>query len=66
MSIKNISTLEPTHYITDKKGNKIAVFRGGIRSSNKYDKKSPKELERERNMGNKKYNPNDRSTHRRK
>ena len=57
MSVKQLSTISPTHYITDKKGNKIAVFRGGIRHTNKYDKKTPKELEREANMGNAKYRP---------
>lgn len=66
MSIKQISTIKPTHYQTDKLGRKIPVYRGGIRHTNKYDKKSSKELERERNMGNKKYDPNDLSTHKKK
>ena len=57
MSIKNISTIKPTHYKTDKLGRKIPVFRGGIRHTNKYDKKTPKEIEREENMGNENYNP---------
>ena len=62
MSIKQLTTLKPVRYKTDKKGNRIAVFRGGIKHTNKYDKKSPKELQREANMGNKKYDPNDPST----
>jgi hypothetical protein len=57
MSVKQLTTITPTRYKTDKKGNKIAVFRGGIMHTNKYDKKTPKELERERNLGNAKYKP---------
>jgi hypothetical protein len=62
MAVKHISTIKPTHYKTDKKGNKIAVFRGGIRHTNKYDKKTPKEIERDENMGNEDYNPVEKST----
>ncbi|RKZ94132.1 MAG: hypothetical protein DRQ40_06455 [Gammaproteobacteria bacterium] len=57
MSIKNLSTIKPVRYKLDKKGNKIAIFRGGITHTNKYDKKTPKELEREANMNNPDYKP---------
>ena len=59
MAVKNMSTIKPVRYKTDKNGNKIAVFRGAIRSTNKYDKKTPKELEREANIGNANYKPKD-------
>ena len=66
MAIKNMMTVKPVRFITDKKGNKIPVYRGGTRDTNKYAKKSPREKQNEANIGNKKYNPDDPKTHRRK
>jgi ABC-type amino acid transport substrate-binding protein len=57
MGIKKLSTITPTHYITDKKGKKIAVFRGGIQDQNKYARKTPFEKEIDRNLGNANYKP---------
>ena len=57
MAVKQLTTIKPTRYKTDKLGNKIAVFRGGIMHTNKYDKKTHKEKEREANLGNANYRP---------
>ncbi len=59
MSIKQLSTIKPVRYNIDKLGRRIAVFRGGIMHTNKYDRKSKKELEREANLGNANYKPKD-------
>lgn len=57
MGIKKLSTISPTHYKTDRKGNKIPVYRGGILDQNKYAKKTPFEKQIDRNMGNPEYKP---------
>ena len=57
MAIKQLSTIKPVRYKIDKLGRKIPVYRGGIMHTNKYDKKSKKEKEREANLGNANYKP---------
>lgn len=57
MSVKRMRTIKPTHYITDKKGNKIAVFRGGIKDTNKYARKTDRQLKDEANENNREYKP---------
>ncbi len=57
MAVKNIMSIKPVRYKTDKKGNKIPVYRGGIRDTNKYAKKTPRERRDEANIGNKNYKP---------
>jgi len=57
MSIKNLITIEPTKIKRDKKGKPIAVYRAGIRDTNKYARKTPMEKEMEANLGNKDYKP---------
>jgi len=57
MGIKKLKTINPTHYITDKKGKKIAVFRGGQLDMNAYAKLTPSEKEANENMGNPDYKP---------
>lgn len=59
MTFKNTITIKPTHYITDKKGKKIAVFRAGVRDTNKYAKLTPREKRDEANIGNKDYKPDE-------
>jgi len=59
MAVKNMMTLEPVRYKTDRKGNKIPVYRAGIRDTNKHAKKTPSEIRHEENLGNKKYKPKD-------
>ena len=57
MSVSKVSSIKPVRYKTDKNGNKIAVFRGGIVDNNKYARKTPFEKEIDANMGNKDYKP---------
>ncbi len=57
MTVKSTMTIKPTHYITDKKGKKIAVFRGGQRDTNKYAKLTPREKRDNRHIDDKNYDP---------
>ncbi len=57
MAITQLKSIKPVRYMIDKKGNKIPVYRGGIRDTNKYAKKTPRERRDEANIGNKNYKP---------
>jgi hypothetical protein len=55
MSIKKLITIEPVKYKVDKKGNKIPVYRSGIKDTNKYAKRGPGEQRDLDNLNNRSY-----------
>lgn len=57
VAVKQLRTIEPTHFQRDKKGNLIPVYRGGIQDTNKYANKTPFERQIDKNMGNPNYKP---------
>ena len=51
MAFKNLISNQPTSVRLDKKGNPINIYRGGIRDTNKYAKKTPHERHNEKQLG---------------
>ena len=57
MAIKNTMTIKPVRYKKDRKGNKIPVYRAGIRDNNKYAKLTPREQRDNRHIDDENYDP---------